>query len=174
MATLDEAKALITAHADFPSKGIVFRDIHPIMSNAQARKTVLDALEARYKDKNVAVVVGLEARGYYFGIPLADRLKARFVPFRKPGKLPGPTQSVEYKKEYGTDTIYVQDNTIHAGENVLIIDDLLATGGTAAAAVELVKKFNAKTLEVHCLIELADLKGKDKIAPVPFHSFYQF
>eukprot|EP01127_Copromyxa_protea_P016810 TRINITY_DN5069_c0_g1_i2.p1 TRINITY_DN5069_c0_g1~~TRINITY_DN5069_c0_g1_i2.p1 ORF type:complete len:131 (-),score=31.58 TRINITY_DN5069_c0_g1_i2:49-441(-) len=126
MATLAEAKQLISFHADFPIPGITFCDIHPIMANAQARATVTNHLHDRYKDQKIDIVVGLESRGYYFGLPLADKLGVPFVPLRKKGKLPGELFSVSYGLEYKEkETIEVQKDKLPVGSKVLIVDDLL-------------------------------------------------
>jgi len=161
-------------YLDFPSKGVLFRDIHPLMENAPVRKSYLDFLVNRYKGK-ADIVVGLECRGFYFGIPLAFELGLPFVPLRKAGKLPGEVVSVSYGKEYGKDEIQVQKAALPHGKRVVILDDLLATGGTAAAACELVKKCGVIVVEFHCTVELKAMGGRKRLPPdVPFYSFLEF
>lgn len=170
---LDKVKALIPVYPDFPKKGVVFYDIHPVMQNDAAREFLVDRLAARYEGK-VDIVVGLESRGYYFGILLAQRLKIAFVPCRKAGKLPGSTIKLSYGKEYGTDIIEVQKDNIPEGSRVVIVDDLLATGGTASAAISLIQNCGATIIEFHVQIELLDLKGRDKLPQnVSLFSFFQ-
>jgi adenine phosphoribosyltransferase len=172
---LDFVKSLIPEYPDFPKKGVVFRDIHPIMQNYEARQYLENLLYERYKDLNVDIVVGLESRGYYFGIPLANRLGKPFVPLRKKGKLPGDLISFSYDTEYSTDTIEVQKSSIPAGSRVIIIDDLLATGGTAWAAVTLMRSCGAEVVELHCQMELIELGGRYKLPQdVKFYTFFQF
>ena len=173
--SLDEVKKLITSHSDFPKTGVTFFDIHPIMANHQARKLLADTLYERYKDQNLDAVVGLESRGYYFGLPLAERLGLPFIPVRKPKKLPPPVYSYTYNLEYGTDTIEIQTTSLKEGARVVVIDDLLATGGTAVAACTLLHKCNTHIVEFHCAMEILDLKGREKIPEgVPIFVFFGF
>mmetsp|Transcript_9262 Transcript_9262/g.10240 ORF Transcript_9262/g.10240 Transcript_9262/m.10240 type:complete len:184 (+) Transcript_9262:65-616(+) len=167
--TIEEIKATFKAYKDFPKQGVTFFDIHPLMRTPDERKKMLDILINRYKGK-IDAVVGLESRGYYFGIPLAFALAVPFVPLRKPGKLPGKLQSVSYGTQYSKDTICVQEEALPKGTKVAVIDDLLATGGTAAAALELMKKVGAEVVELHCCVELVDLGGRKKLGDTKFHS----
>jgi len=172
---LQKVEALIKSYADFPKKGINFKDIHPILTNHEARDTVLKHLANRYKDKNINVIVGLESRGYYYGMLLSHELKLPFVPFRKAGKLPGPVHTIDYGLEYGKDAMQVQKSAIKKGDRVLILDDLLATGGTAAAACQLVTMCEAEIVEVSFLIELLELNGRSK-APkgVEYYALFKY
>ncbi|KAJ8339943.1 hypothetical protein SKAU_G00345760 [Synaphobranchus kaupii] len=151
----------IRAFTDFPSKGIVFRDICPILKDPEALAAIIDLFEERVRETcpGVELVVGLDARGFLFGPLLAQRLRVGFVLVRKKGKLPGPTASVAYTLEYGQAEAEIQEDAVEAGQKVVIIDDLLATGGTLYATCELMKKQKAKVLGCLVVIELKDLKG---------------
>lgn len=148
---------------DFPKPGIQFKDITTAMKNGEVLHFIADELYEYYKDKGITKVVGLESRGFVLGSILAYRLGAGFVLMRKPGKLPSETFSVEYALEYGTDRLEVHKDALNAGDVVLMHDDLLATGGTAGAAIELIEKFGVKNILVSFLIELADLQGRDRL-----------
>lgn len=162
----------LAQYPDFPKEGILFEDIMPFFSNYHLHVTLIDALEHKVieafgADNKPDVIVGLDARGFLMGPTLALRFKAGFVPVRKEGKLPGKLETATYQKEYGTDTFALQSNAIKKGQKVLIIDDLIATGGSAAAAGTLVKKAEGKLLGYMFIIELTFLKGRDKLdAPV--------
>eukprot|EP01116_Phalansterium_solitarium_P020552 TRINITY_DN6107_c0_g1_i1.p1 TRINITY_DN6107_c0_g1~~TRINITY_DN6107_c0_g1_i1.p1 ORF type:complete len:177 (+),score=26.04 TRINITY_DN6107_c0_g1_i1:57-587(+) len=172
---MDRVYAAIATYPNFPKEGITFKDIHPVISDPELRKIVVKELVSRYSDKGIDIVVGLETRGYYFGIPLAFELGVPFVPFRKAGKLPGDVASVEYGLEYGKDKIQCQRGALKPGSRVLIVDDLMATGGTAAAACDLARQCGASVFEVHVLVELTKLNGRSKAPPgVPYHSFFTF
>ena len=123
---------------NFPKKGIVFKDITPILSDIDLFRLSIDSMSKPFMKQNIDVVVGIESRGFIFGTPIADKLNAAFVPIRKPGKLPCSTEKIEYELEYGTDTLEIHSDAINEGQNILIVDDLLATGGTAEAACKLV------------------------------------
>ena len=147
---------------DFPIKGIQFKDITTLCQNAKAFKEAIDIMAKRYKKMKIDKVVAMEARGYIFGAPVAYLIGAGFVLIRKPGKLPYKTVSYEYEKEYGKDTITMHEDAIEPGERVLLIDDLLATGGTALAAAKLVEKLKGKIVECGFLIELTgSLHGRE-------------
>ncbi|KAG2450782.1 hypothetical protein HYH02_004619 [Chlamydomonas schloesseri] len=163
-----EAKKEIIKNAirgipDFPHKGILFWDVTTIMLNHQAFQYTIDLFAEHYKDKKIDVVAGFEARGLIFGAPLALALGAAFVPLRKPGKLPGDKISEEYKTEYSTDKIEMHVGAIQPGQRVVLVDDLIATGGTLGAGINLVKKAGGVVVEAACVIELPFLKGRDKI-----------
>lgn len=145
---------------DFPKKGIQFKDITTLLKEPEALKKVTDMLVERYKDKGITKVVGIESRGFIFGAILAERLGAGFVMARKPGKLPAEVVEETYEKEYGTDTIQIHQGSIDENDTVLLHDDLLATGGTMAAACRLVKRFNPKDVYVNFIIELDGLDGR--------------
>jgi adenine phosphoribosyltransferase len=156
-------KSRIRDIPDFPKPGILFKDITPILSDTRAFRTVIEALAERYKDKKVDAIVGIESRGFLFGAPLAYQLGVSCVPVRKKGKLPYKTTEVSYDLEYGSATIEMHTDAISHGHRVVVVDDLLATGGTAAAACELVKKQGGHVLECAFVVELAFLNGRDKI-----------
>ncbi len=148
---------------DFPKEGIIFKDITPLLASSEAFNETCDRLAKRFADKGVAKVVGIESRGFIFGTPVAERLGVGFVPIRKPGKLPAETVSQSYQLEYGTDTIEIHADAIEPGENILLIDDLLATGGTMAAAADLVSKLGGEVVGIGFVIELCFLAGRDKL-----------
>ncbi len=148
---------------DFPKEGIIFKDITPLLASPEAFNETCDRLAKRFADKGVVKVVGIESRGFIFGTPVAERLGVGFVPIRKPGKLPAETVSQSYQLEYGTDTIEIHADAIDPGENILLIDDLLATGGTMAAAADLVSKLGGKVVGIGFVIELCFLAGRDKL-----------
>ena len=148
---------------DFPKKGILFLDVTTIVKDAKAFNMCIDFLYEKFKDENIDYVAGIESRGFIFGAPLACKLNAGFVTVRKPNKLPEDTIKETYDLEYGTDTIEMHADAVKAGDRVLVIDDLLATGGTAAAACNLVKKAGADVVASAFIIELDPLKGREKI-----------
>ena len=159
---------------DWPKPGILFRDITPLLDDPQALRAAVDAMCAPYKDSGVAYVAAVEARGFIFGTAVAARLNAGFVPIRKKGKLPFETESVTYDLEYGTDTIEVHRDGVPAGAKVLMVDDLLATGGTMKAACDLVEKVGGEILGITCLIELTDLQGRARLSPHDIHTVISF
>lgn len=148
---------------DFPSKGIIFRDLTTVFKDPRALHIIGWDLAQLYRDKDVTKVCGIESRGFIGGSILAFELAAGFVPIRKPGKLPADTISASYDKEYGKDTIEIHRDAITPDDVVVIHDDVLATGGTMAAAIELIKSMNPKKIYVNFIIELADLKGREKL-----------
>jgi len=159
---------------DFPKPGILFRDVTTLIQNKSAFKKSIDLLAKKYKGKKIDKVVGVEARGFIFGAALAHKLGAGFVPVRKKGKLPYKTISTTYELEYGTDTLEIHKDAITSGEKILIIDDLLATGGTVKAVVELVKQLQGKIIGIGFIIELVDLHGRDKLKDYPLYSLIKF
>ncbi|MBQ7210338.1 MAG: adenine phosphoribosyltransferase [Paludibacteraceae bacterium] len=159
----EELKSTIRNVPDFPIKGIQFKDLTTMFMNASALKAAVDDLYEEYKDKGITKVVGLESRGFIIGPALAIRLNAGFIPIRKPGKLPYDTIKIEYKKEYGTDTIEIHTDSIEEKDVVLIHDDLLATGGTAEAAIKLVEKMKPQKIYACFIVELDNLKGRERI-----------
>lgn len=160
---IEEIKNTIRQVPDFPKKGIQFLDITTGVKNPKAFKAMIDFLYEEFKDKKVDYVAGIESRGFIFGAPLADRLGAGFVMIRKPNKLPADTISESYDLEYGKDTIQMHSDAIEKGSNVVVIDDLLATGGTACAACRLIKKAGGNVVAASFIIELTPLKGAEKI-----------
>ena len=167
-------KSLIRDVPDFPKPGILFKDITPLLSDAAGLKAALDALANPYSNAGITAVVGMESRGFIFGVPVADRLGVGFVPVRKPGKLPSDTVSEEFTLEYGTDTLEIHKDALKPGDKVLIIDDLLATGGTAKATINLVKKLGAEVAGIGFVIELAFLNGKEALGDTPVHSLITY
>ena len=157
----------IRAIEDFPKKGIIFRDITTAFKDAKTLQTMIDYFCEQFKDTKIDYVAGIESRGFILGMPIAYKLNAGFVPIRKPNKLPAATYSQEYELEYGTDKIEVHQDAFEQGSNVLIVDDLLATGGTAEAACKLVKKTGANLVGIAFLIELTDLNGREKLTDAP-------
>jgi len=161
---MDDFKRFIRNVPDFPKKGIVFRDITTLLKDKAAYRQVIDAFYDHYKDRSVGVVVGIEARGFLLASSLAYKLGVGVVPVRKPGKLPAETLRVEYDLEYGTDALEIHRDAIVPGQRVLIVDDLLATGGTISATCEMVKKLGGQIVSVAFLIELDFLRGREKLA----------
>jgi len=159
---------------DFPKPGILFRDITTLLQNPVAFKKSVDALVRKYKGKKIDKVVAVEARGFILGGAIAERLGAGFVPVRKKGKLPWRARSVTYELEYGTDTLQMHEDAISSRDKVLVVDDLLATGGTVRAVTDLLKQFGAKIQGIAFLIELVDLKGKEKLKEYPVYSLIKF
>ncbi len=160
---LEVLKSKIREVPDYPKQGISFKDLTTLMKDPEAFKKVVDILYNRYKDENIDVVAGIESRGFIIGGILAERLGLGFVPIRKKGKLPSETIKQDYDLEYGTDTIEIHKDAILPGQNVLIIDDLIATGGTALASCNLVEKLGGKVFECGFIVELKELEGRDKI-----------
>ncbi|MBI5182120.1 MAG: adenine phosphoribosyltransferase [Nitrospirae bacterium] len=158
-----DLKTKIREIPDFPKEGILFKDITTLLKDKEAFNKVIDKFAAFYNDEGVQKVVGIESRGFIFGAPLAYQLNAGFVPVRKPGKLPSDVYEAKYELEYGTDTLAIHQDAISPGENVLIVDDLLATGGTMSAAVDLIRQLGGTIVGIAFLIELAGLKGRDKL-----------
>lgn len=160
-------KKLIANVPDFPIDGILFRDITPLMANGEAFSAACDDLVEFAKVQNAEVIVGPESRGFIFGCPIAYKLKVGFVPVRKPNKLPRETVSTSYDLEYGSNTLCMHKDAIKPGQRVVIIDDLLATGGTIKAAIDLVEKLGGVVVGIGFLIELADLNGRELIKEYP-------
>ena len=170
----DRLKSAIRDVPGFPKPGIVFKDITPILANAELFREALDRFETHWKHRVIDVVVGIEARGFILGGALADRLNAGFVPVRKKGKLPWKTERVEYALEYGTDSLEIHQDGVHAGQRVLIADDLLATGGTADAAAKLVEKSGANVAGLCFLVNLAFLPGALRLSRYDIQSLIEF
>jgi len=168
--TLAEIQAAIRNIPDFPQPGIQFKDITPVLASPRLFSGSIDLLTQNFKPGMVDAVVGIDARGFIFAAAAAVKLHAGFVPVRKKGKLPFKTHEQTYDLEYGTNTIAIHVDALQPGSRVLLIDDLLATGGTAAAAAELVKKVGGQILEISFLIELSFLKGREKLKGYPVRS----
>ena len=171
---MTDLKAHIRHVPDFPKPGILFYDITTLLQDPAGLRAAIDSLALPFKDENIDVVVGIESRGFIFGAPVADRIGAGFVPIRKPGKLPSTCVSESYALEYGTDTIQIHEDAVKKGQRVLIVDDLLATGGTARAAASLVRKIGGSVHALAFLIELTGLHGRDKLAGERVHASLQY
>ena len=169
-----QIESLIRAIPDFPIPGILFRDITPLLADPQGFRTTIDLFVDRFRNQDVQAVVGIEARGYMIGAPVAHALGAGFVPVRKPGKLPGEKFTEEYALEYGTNSLEIHADAVGRGHRVLVIDDLLATGGTIAATVKLLQKLGADLVGCAVLIELEALGGRAKLNGVPLTSFIKY
>lgn len=174
MVTADQLKSAIRSVPDFPKKGIVFRDITTLLQNSEAFAGAIDVLHEHYKDRRIEKVVGIESRGFIFAAALAYRLGAGFVPIRKPHKLPARTIRKEYQLEYGTDALEIHVDALQRGERVLIVDDLLATGGTIAAACDLVRELGGEIIGTAFLIELSFLHGREKLQGCDIYSLVQY
>ncbi|XP_043708078.1 adenine phosphoribosyltransferase 1-like isoform X1 [Telopea speciosissima] len=152
---------------NFPKPGIIFQDITTLLLDPEAFKDTIDLFVERYRGKDISVVAGIEARGFIFGPPIALAIGAKFVPMRKPHKLPGEVISEEYSLEYGTDKMEMHVGAVQAGERALVIDDLIATGGTLCAAIRLLERVGVELVECACVIELPELKGRDRLGDKP-------
>ena len=171
--TLD-LKALIREIPDFPKKGILFYDITTLLKDRLGFATLIDALAEYYLPKKVDLILGMEARGFIFGPALAYRLNAGFVPVRKPGKLPAPAARVEYELEYGTNILEIHKDAVQKGQRVIIVDDLLATGGTAEATTKLATSLGAEIAGLGFVVELDFLKGRDKLQQYDVYSLLHY
>ncbi|MCX5692838.1 MAG: adenine phosphoribosyltransferase [Candidatus Omnitrophica bacterium] len=171
---MDDLKKYIRSIPDFPKKGILFRDITTLIGNKDKFREVIDTLAKRYADKKIDAVLAVESRGFIFGGALAYKLGAGFVPVRKKGKLPSKTIQATYSLEYGEDTLEIHQDAIKPGARILLIDDLLATGGTLGAVIDLVKKLKGEIVEITFIIELEDLKGRSKLSDFPVYSMVQY
>jgi adenine phosphoribosyltransferase len=171
---IERLRRIIRDVPDFPKPGIIFKDITTLLADPEALKRAIDLLAERYRDKRIDKVIGIESRGFIFGPAVAYLIGAGFVPVRKPGKLPAETIAIEYELEYGTDKLEMHKDALKAGERVLIIDDLIATGGTAVAVAELVKKLGAELVEMAFLIELTFLEPRKKLGKLPVHTILKY
>ena len=167
-------KKLIREIPDFPKKGILFYDITTLLKDKVGFATLIDALSEFYLLKNIDLVLGIEARGFIFGPALAYRLNAGFVPVRKPGKLPAPTAKYDYALEYGTGTLEIHKDAIQKGQRVIIVDDLLATGGTAEATAKLAASLGAEIAGLGFVVELDFLKGREKLKQYDVYSLLRY
>ena len=171
---MDEIKSLIRTIPDFPKDGIEFRDLTTLFLDAKGFERVVNVLAERHADEPFDMIVGVESRGFIIGAPLAVNMGKGFVPVRKPGKLPGATIGVEYKLEYGVDRLEMHADALAGGARVLMVDDLLATGGTMEAACKLVEQIGGEVVGCSFIVELPDLKGRDKLTRFPVHSLIEF
>lgn len=171
---MEQLTSLIRDIPDFPEPGVVFKDITPVLADGQALGTLIDALTEPYLDAGISKVAGIEARGFTLATPIADRLGAGFIPVRKPGKLPWETVREDYQLEYGSDALEIHRDAAHSGERVLLVDDVIATGGTAAAAIKLLRGIGAEVVGFTVFIELAFLNGAQFLDGVPIHALVTY
>jgi len=171
---VDSFTSLIRDIPDFPEPGVVFKDITPVLANGDAFTELVDALAAPFADSGITKVAGIEARGFTLATPVADRLGAGFIPVRKPGKLPYDTIREDYELEYGTDALEIHTDAVEEGDKVLIVDDVIATGGTAAAAVRLLKGVDADIAAFAVFIELVFLNGARQLDGIPLHALVRY
>jgi len=167
-------KSLIREVTDFPKPGILFYDITPLLKDPTTLQRIIDDFVELYQGQQIAKVVGIESRGFIFGSPLACRLQAGFVPVRKPGKLPADVYEVKYNLEYGSNSLAIHRDAIEMGEKVLVIDDLLATGGTAAATVNLINQLGGEIVGCAFLVELLSLGGREKLTGIAMQSLMSY
>ncbi len=172
--SLIEVKNLIRDLPDFPKPGIIFRDITTLLRDPKGLRVAVDSMAEQCYPLAPDCVVGMESRGFIFGVPLAYKLGVGFIPARKPGKLPAATYSAEYELEYGTDRLEIHRDALAPGQRVLIVDDLIATGGTAAATAKLVERSGATLVGFCFLVELLGLGGREKLPPVPIITIVQY
>ena len=172
--SVKQLKSAIRNIPDFPQKGVMFRDITPILADAKLFKTAVETIAKRHAGKAIKAVAAVDARGFIFGAAVARALNTGFIPIRKKGKLPFKTIDESYELEYGSATLSIHVDAVRKGQKVLIVDDLLATGGTAAAAARLVERLGGKIAEIAFLIELAPFHGRDKLKKHPVYSAIVF
>jgi adenine phosphoribosyltransferase len=170
----NDLKKYIRDVPDFPKEGILFKDITTLLKDGPAFKKSVDLLAKKFKKENIDLVVGVEARGFIFGAALAYKLGVGFVPVRKKGKLPAKTKRITYELEYGTDVLEIHEDAIAPNTRVLIVDDLLATGGTIRAVADLIKNQKASLVGAAFLVELKFLKGRNKLKDLPFYSVIKY
>ena len=169
-----ELKDYIRSIQDYPKEGILFRDITTLLKDKDAFKLAIDKMAEQVKDKKVDLIVGAESRGFLIGSALAYKMNCGFIPVRKRGKLPYKTISEEYALEYGTDTLYMHEDAIKKGDNVLVVDDLIATGGTALAMIKMVEKLGGNVIGSSFLIELEELNGRKEIEKYPINVLIKY
>jgi adenine phosphoribosyltransferase len=171
---MTDIRTFIRDVPDFPKPGIIFKDITPLLRSAEAFEQTIDSLARPFRDARVSVVAGIESRGFIFGAAVARALGAGFIPIRKPGKLPWTKRRNEYVLEYGTDALEIHDDAVAVSDRVLIIDDVLATGGTAVAATELVRGFGSNLVGLATVIELTFLEPRAKLGGLEVHTLIQY
>jgi adenine phosphoribosyltransferase len=172
--SVDDLRAKIREVPDFPKPGILFYDITTLLKEAEAFRDVIDRMADQVKDARIDLVVGMESRGFIFAAPLAYKLGAGFVPVRKLGKLPAETIEVEYALEYGTATLEIHKDAIQPGQRVLIVDDLLATGGTVMGTIELVRRLGGEIAGLSFMVELSSLHGREKLGEFDIHALLTY
>ncbi len=171
---IDRLNAAVRDIPDFPKPGILFKDITPVLADGELFRESITRLCATVDGQRVDKVVGIDARGFIFAAAVADRMGVGFVPVRKQGKLPWKTRGLAYSLEYGENVVELHEDAVHPGENILLVDDLLATGGTAAAAAELITSLGAHLIGAAFFIELLDLNGRNKLGDYPIHSILRY
>ena len=171
---MDDLKSLVRTIPDFPKKGIEFRDLTTLFLDAQGFEKTIQALADHYRDQEIDMILGVESRGFILAAPLALALGKGFVPVRKQGKLPGSRIGVEYTLEYGVDHLEIHDDALEKGMRILIVDDLLATGGTMEAACRLVEQVGGEIIGCAFVVELVDLKGRDRLTKYPIFKLMDF
>ncbi len=171
---MEDLRSLIRDIPDFPEPGVMFKDITPVLADPVAFDTLIEAIAAPYRDTGVTAVAGIEARGFTLAAPVALALDAGFIPIRKPGKLPYETIREDYALEYGTDSLEIHVDAVHQGEKVLLVDDVIATGGTAAAAVRLLRGIGGDVVGLAVFIELVFLSGTQLLDGVPIHALVRY
>ncbi|MBM3221777.1 MAG: adenine phosphoribosyltransferase [Candidatus Rokubacteria bacterium] len=171
---VEDLRAKIRDINDFPTEGILFKDITTLLKDGPAFRYVIEALAKRYTAAQIDIVVGIESRGFILAAPLAQQLAAGFVPVRKLGKLPAKTVHVEYELEYGRSALAIHEDAVQRGQRVLIVDDVLATGGTMAATIRLVEQLGGKVVGIAFLLELAFLKGREKLGSAPVDALLEY
>jgi len=173
-AIAEQVRALVRDVPDFPKPGIVFKDLTPVFEDAPAQRALVEAFAARYRDRGIDRVVGIESRGFLLAVPLALALGVGTVLVRKPGKLPRATRARRYALEYGEDELHMHEDALVSGQKVVVVDDLLATGGTMRAACDLVEQSGARVEEAAFIIELGFLPGRERVAPTPCWSLLRY
>ncbi len=171
---MSNLEALIREIPDFPEEGVVFKDITPVLGDPEAFSSLIDQMSEPFVGEGITKVAGIEARGFTLATPVADRIGAGFIPLRKPGKLPYETVKEEYELEYGLDALEVHTDAVASGERVLLVDDVIATGGTAQAAIQLLRNVGAEVVGLSVFIELVFLGGASKIDSVPLHALLRY
>jgi adenine phosphoribosyltransferase len=171
---VSQLEDLVRDIPDFPEKGVVFKDITPVLGDPQAFGQLISGMSEPFLDKGITKVAGIEARGFTLATPVADRIGAGFIPLRKPGKLPFQTVKEEYELEYGIDALEVHTDAVFEGEKVLLVDDVIATGGTARAAIQLLRHVGAEVVGLSLFIELVFLGGASKIDKVPINALIRY
>lgn len=171
---MSQLEDLVRDIPDFPEKGVVFKDITPVLGDPQAFDQLISGMSEPFLDKGITKVAGIEARGFTLATPVADRIGAGFIPLRKPGKLPFQTVKEEYELEYGIDALEVHTDAVFEGEKVLLVDDVIATGGTARAAIQLLHRVGAEVVGLSLFIELVFLGGASKIDNVPIYALIRY
>lgn len=171
---MSQYEALVRDIPDFPEAGVVFKDITPVLGDPQAFNELITSMSDPFMERGITKVAGIEARGFTLATPVADRIGAGFIPLRKPGKLPYQTVKEEYELEYGLDALEVHTDAVYEGEKVLLVDDVIATGGTAKAAIQLLRNVGAEVVGLSVFIELVFLGGVNKIDSVPLHALIRY